>query len=46
VEVGEGELGVVELSFINADLVEGEWALREGRERMPLSYTLQAVKKR
>ena len=45
VEVGEGECGAVELSFIHADLVVGEWALREGRERMPLTYTLQAVKK-
>lgn len=29
-----------------ADMLEGEYALREGRERLPLTYTLQATKPR
>lgn len=25
---------------------DGEWRLRSGRERVPLSYTLQAIRRR
>lgn len=37
------------LCFLDGEIVKltcriGEWALKEGRDRLPLSFTLKAVK--
>lgn len=46
VDVGGGEFAFLYLgAFAHSNpLVIGEWALKEDRDRMPLSYTLRAVK--
>lgn len=43
-EAGESRHKTRVCPYRHADLLVGEYALREGRERLPLTYTLQATK--
>jgi hypothetical protein len=47
VELSNGELvfAFCVKSNLNADLATGEFELKEEKDRIPLSYTLQAVKR-
>lgn len=46
VDVGGGEFDFPFFKIVvhTDSVVAGEWALKDGRDRMPLSYTLRAAK--